>query len=201
MLFLPQIPNMFCVQSKKISANCKYVGKPSEKMLLSASQKVSVKSLITLEGSGGDLNLLESINTSLASFYPKLELPHNSVFTTSSHKRSKKRINYFALLKDSSFFLIESFVLLENNLLAENQSAFVLGRTLGVNSKFVFTPSLNDGMIFAQQPGQTTRLDGKSVDIKAIRPESILRKCVVACMNSLTETYCLTALANTLESD
>ncbi len=63
------------VQSKKISANCKYVRNPSEKMLLSAFQKTSVKSQTTLEGSGRDLNLLESINTSLASFYPKLELP------------------------------------------------------------------------------------------------------------------------------
>ena len=37
-------------------------------------------------------------------FYPRLKLPSSSAFTTKDYVRSKKRINYCALLQDSRFF-------------------------------------------------------------------------------------------------
>jgi hypothetical protein len=56
--------------------------------------------------------IVKKIENNACAFYRRLEFksPCNSIFTTAAYVRSKKRINYCALLEDGRFFLMESVV-------------------------------------------------------------------------------------------
>lgn len=132
---------------------------------------------------------------STVSFYDRLKLMKcSSVFTTSSYKRSPKRINYCALLNDGSFVEILSIPVIQNR-------SFIVCQPLGAYSKTVYLPKPIDGVIFRPIPGQTTKLIGKSKVLIAVDPSEILAKCVVSVNSSLTDTIIVTALPNPFETD
>jgi hypothetical protein len=121
-----------------------------------------------------------------------------SIFTTSMYKRSKSRINHFAFMKDNNFFLIESIWYLKTNLISR---ALLVGRILGNFSKQTYLPEPIHDTVFSEIPGQTTKLSGLSLECLAYDPVQIKSKCVASLCNNLTETFILTALSNTKETD
>jgi hypothetical protein len=143
--------------------------------------------------------IVKKIENNACAFYRRLEFksPCNSIFTTAAYVRSKKRINYCALLEDGRFFLMESFVYVDEAI--ENFKVFIFGRSMGHEFRQIFSPWLM-GKQFASFPGQTAKLAGLG-DLEAISPHQVSKKCVVAAFNSLLSSFIVTALTNTVESD
>ena len=131
-------------------------------------------------------------------FFARFQLisTSGSIFTRTAYSKSPKRINYFALLYDGSFFAIESIVYFNSVNLA-----FVIGKKYGSISKKTFLPSSPEDLEFTPIQGQTTRLIGKSAISCAFDPKEIKCKCVIAMNNELTDTYLITSLANHFETD
>lgn len=131
--------------------------------------------------------------------FPRLSLRTSSnIFTTAAYTRSKKRINFCALLEDGRFFLIENFVYIKE---AEfNLQLYILGRSMGQESIEVYSPTPIEGKIFASFPGQTAKLIGLG-ELEAVLPKEITKKCVVAGYNPLLPSFIISALTNTVESD
>ena len=130
--------------------------------------------------------------------YPRLQiLKSHSIFTTTSYKRSSRRINYFAFLMDNNFFSIESIWHLQTKSISV---AIIVGRIVGLVSKETYLPEPINGTVFSPIPGQTTKLVGLS-PIIAYEPTIIKSKCVTAMNNTLTDTFILTALPNNFETD
>ena len=97
----------------------------------------------------------------------------SSIFTTTSYKRSPKRVNYCAFLKDGTFFFIDQILLIQNDFISR---AFIVGRKMGVNSKKIYLPDPIDGECFSPIPGQTTKLFGLSKELFAYDPINIQQK-------------------------
>jgi len=76
----------------------------------------------------------------------------------------------------------------------------MVGRIVGLVSKETYLPEPINGKVFSPIPGQTTKLVGLS-PIIAYGPTIIKSKCVTAMINTLTETFILTALPNNFETD
>ncbi|KAI9553728.1 hypothetical protein GHT06_021664 [Daphnia sinensis] len=144
-------------------------------------------------------HIISIIENNSCELYKRLEFRNGSnfIFTTAAYVRSKKRINYCALLQDGSFFLIENFIFIEEGKC--DFQVFIFGRMMGQEFKKTFCPSLA-GKELAILPGQTTKLSGLG-SLEAILPHQVVRKCVVAFYNSLLPSFIITALTNTLESD
>lgn len=134
-----------------------------------------------------------------AKFFSRIKLiSSGSIFTTTSYKRSPKRINYCALTNDGEFLFIENFVCLPHE--SKGDHIFILGNMLGVQSKVHFLPKPIDGITFSIIPGMMTKLVGKG-ELVAFNALDIKSKCVVASEHNLTESYVVTALPNNLETD
>ena len=98
--------------------------------------------------------------------------------------------------------LIEKIVYLE--LCESGEKRLVLGRILGEISKQTYHFKINDNDLEFEFPyihGQTVKLTGTATLLTAIQIEQVERKCVVVSNNESSETYVLTALANTHETD
>ena len=168
-----------------IDGNISLLGKPSLRILADEE----VQSLKDYQFFGSMTN---------PTFFPKFKLNNGSVFTTSSYIRSKKRINYIALIDDGSFLLIDSIVFFPDIECRENQ-AFVMGRTLGSTSSVLYTPKSGDH-VFNSIEGQTARLEGTS-NLKSYLIKHVKRKCVVSYISPLSNKFVVTAIPNTLETD
>jgi hypothetical protein len=132
-------------------------------------------------------------------FYSRFKVSKSqSIFTSSSYRRSPKRANFFAFMKDGNFFMIESILTIQIDNISK---AFVIGRKLGTHSKKTYVPEPIKGTTFSEIPGHTTRLIGLSNELYAYDPISIKAKGVCAMMNKLTETFVITAIVNTFETD
>lgn len=129
--------------------------------------------------------------------YPRLVLSHSSIFTTLNYKRSSKRINYCSLMCDENFIFIESF-LFHPDIPA---TCFVLGRILGSDSKETLIPYKVRQIEFDKIAGLTMRFVGTNGSLVAYDASEILKKCVVSCYNSISDSGIVTALSNRLESD
>ncbi|KAK4007282.1 hypothetical protein OUZ56_012442 [Daphnia magna] len=72
-------------------------------------------------------HIISIIEKNSCVLYQRLEFRNgsNSIFTTAAYVRSKKRINYCALLQDGSFFSIENFIFIE-----EGKCDFQRGKNL-----------------------------------------------------------------------
>lgn len=121
-----------------------------------------------------------------------------SIFTTSNYSRSPKRINYFSLMRDGTFFKIESVLTIEVD---HSARAFIIDRKIGTDSQKTYVPEPIKNTIFSVIPGHTTRLIGLSKELFAYDPIHVKAKGVCAMMNDLTETYVITAIVNTFETD
>ena len=72
---------------------------------------------------------------------------------------------------------------------------------MGSFSKTKFSPDSLSGISFSNLPGQSTKLVGLSSHLVAFRPEDIVKKGVVGLNNVEFQTFVVTALPNSLESD
>ena len=132
-------------------------------------------------------------------FYPRMKCKSGSVFTTTSYERATKRIDYCCLLEDQEFFLIESIAKVESL----QNFCFVSGFKMGSITKNNFAPmSLDDGLVpVPLVSGQTVELTGTEQQLTAYQVQDVKRKCVVAVQNKIIDTYVVTAVANTVETD
>jgi hypothetical protein len=71
-----------------------------------------------------------------------------------------------------------------------------MGRTLGSVSKVELAPQG-----YSQHDGQTTKLKGLSDDVVAHFIDDIIKQCLVGFHNVIIETYVVTAMPNTVETD
>ena len=179
------------------------LGKPNRKNLSIEEQSFVESALLQVAKdkiqSWEIQNIVEIIENTACSFYPRLSFRNwsSSIFTTSSYVRSKKRINYCALLNDGRFFNIENFVYIEGA--KKDFQVFIFGRPMGHEFQYIYSPCLL-GKAFVCLPGQTAKVTGLG-GLEAIMPYQIGRKCVVAAYNSLLPSFIITALTNTLETD
>ena len=70
-------------------------------------------------------------------------------------------------------------------------------------TKHNFAPmSLDDGLMpVPLVSGQTVKLAGTEQQLTAYQVQDVKRKCVVAVQNKIIDTYVVTAVANTVETD
>lgn len=143
----------------------------------------------------------------VGSFYPKIQLKNGTVFTTSSYKRSKKRCNYCALLRNGEFIDIVSIYMVSQ---VSDQQCFIFASILGQKSKSYFVPSLITNVPDDVQPiiipkvaGQLCRLTqlDDCANLVALLPQSIAKKAVVIMKNDLNNMVVVGALANSIERD
>ena len=199
------LPNSYLFENLKCE---KVEGDVIEKLLgkqvvrkLSLVEQVAVENLLLSqsENDGNIDEITDMIQNETCCFFPRLSLQTNSnIFTTSAYTRSKKRINYCALLGDGRFFLIDNFALLRGARV--NLQLYILGRSLGRESIQIYSPLPVEGKSFASLPGQTAKLIGVG-ELEAVFPKQIMRKCVVAACNPLLPSLIVSALTNTVESD
>ena len=174
---------------------------PSQKTSTSLECEISIRNYFRSNDPTDSIN--SSLDSSLLKehlSYERLQLSKKETFTTTSYTRSKKRINHCAFMKTEDFFLIEnivSFDCLPTNL----PSVFIVGRIMGSFSKTKFSPDSLSGISFYNLPGQSTKLVGLSSHLVAFRPEDIVKKGVVGLNNVEFQTFVVTALPNSLESD
>ncbi|KZS05500.1 Uncharacterized protein APZ42_031309 [Daphnia magna] len=143
-------------------------------------------------------NIVRFIEKTACDFYSRLFLRSgsNSTFTRSPYVRSKKRINFFSLLNDNRFFLIENLVSVEEA--KQNFKVFILGHPMGQGyKKNLFSKILCQRMC----PFTWSDHEIYGFDLEAIFPYQIVRKCVIAAFNSKLPSLILTAQTNTLEMD
>lgn len=140
-----------------------------------------------------------TLPSTYAMFYPRMKCKSGSVFTTTSYERATKRIDYCCLLEDQEFFLIESIAKVESL----QNFCFVSGFKMGSITKHNFAPmSLDDGLVpVPLVSGQTVELTGTEQQLTAYQVQDVKRKCVVAVQNKIIDTYVVTAVANTVETD
>lgn len=131
--------------------------------------------------------------------YGRLMVPKKGIFTTSSYTRSPKRTNYCAYMINDSFFMIDSIISFES--LPPEINILIVGRTMGTISKVLCSPPPINNVSFSNLPGQSQKLVGLSSELFVYLPCDILKKCVIGFNNELTETYVVTALTNSIESD
>ena len=200
------LPNMYQFKNSKSrqidgKVSLDLLGKQISRMLSLDEQSVVENTLLNFDEIDDNERdkIVDLIENSPCSVFPRLNFRNgcNSIFTTSSYVRSKKRINYCALLSDGRFFFIENFIFIEQA--NPNFQVFILGRSMGGQYRKIYSPRLADKE-FVCLPGQTTKLAGLG-DFEAVLPHQIARKCVVASYNSLLPSFIITALTNTLESD
>jgi hypothetical protein len=179
------------------------LGKPNRKNLSIEEQSFVESALLQVAKdkiqSWEIQNIVEIIENTACSFYPRLSFRNwsSSIFTTSSYVRSKKRINYCALLNDGRFFNIENFVYIEGA--KKDFQVFIFGRPMGHEFQYIYSPCLL-GKAFVCLPGQTAKVTGLG-GLEAIMPYQIERKFLFAAYNSLLPSFIITALTNTLETD
>lgn len=125
-------------------------------------------------------------------------MPRKGIFTTTSYTRSPKRTNYCAYMKEDYFFMIEIIISFQSLPLEGN--IILVGRVMGTISNVKYLPSI-DNVSFSNFPGQSRKLIGLSTELTAFRPNDIIKKCVIGFNNELTETFVVTPLVNSLESD
>jgi len=80
-----------------------------------------------------------------------------SIVTTTTYTRSKKSINYCALLQNGEFVIIKRIL---NFIIGPNQRSFFHFKQLGSISKKDYTPDPIGAVVFKRFPGQLTRLFG-----------------------------------------
>ena len=101
-------------------------------------------------------------------------------------------------MADGNFLQIENILTIE---IDKESRAFIIGKKIGAISKKNYVPQPLNGTVFSIIPGHTTKLIGLSKELHAYDPIDIKAKCVAALMNSLTETFVLTAIVNSFETD
>ena len=121
-----------------------------------------------------------------------------SIFTTTTYTRSKKSINYCALLQNGEFVIIERVL---NFIIGPNQRSFFLFKHLGSISKKDYTPDPIEAVVFKRFPGQLTKLFGVSQTLLASDYEQISSKCVVSYQLPSADLYVAAAIINPFETD
>ncbi|KAI9550894.1 hypothetical protein GHT06_004574 [Daphnia sinensis] len=101
-------------------------------------------------------------------------------------------------MRDGKFFKIESILTIEVD---NSTRAFIIGRNVNTDSQKTYVHEPIKNTIFSAIPGHTTRLIGLSKELFAYDPIHVKAKGVCAMMNDLTETYVITSIVNTLETD
>ena len=131
---------------------------------------------------------------SCVSFH-RIKNSHGSIFCTSSYTRSKKRTNYYALLKRGDFLKIEQILHFPKQV-----RTFLLCKVLGKQFKETYTPESLNGIVFGSIPGQTMLVNNGGDNLFAVCTEDIAIKAVVCSENSLSNTLIVTSLANVFET-
>jgi len=135
--------------------------------------------------------------------YKRLLFGKKSMFTTTSYTRSPKRINYCAYMKNDVFFIIEEIVSFNCKAYGTTEDVFLLGRVMGSisNEKYSPAPKCLESLHFLNLPGQSTKCVGLSSTLVAFSASDIMKKAIIGFNNCLTETYVVTALPNSVETD
>ena len=135
--------------------------------------------------------------------YKRLLFGKKAIFTTTSYTRSPKRINYWAYMKNDVFFIIEEIVSFNLEAHDATGDVFLLGRIMGSISKEKYSPAPKclESLHFCNLPGQSTKCVGLSSTLVAFSASDIMKKAVIGFRNCLTETYVVTALPNSVETD
>lgn len=176
------------------------LGSPQTRELL-IEEKVALLNFIS---NNPQLNALHAVVLSMETcvFFPRFRVNQSkSIFTTTSYVRSKKRIDYYALLSDGVFLSINSIILVESNVMTR---AFIIGQEMGAFIKHQYLPNPIDGVtVFSPLPGILTKLIGKSTTFITYDPNTILSKCVPTFNNSIVDDDCvvLTSIPNNFETD
>lgn len=197
------LPVDLCAEEEKDfvlvnDSTVKLLGVPDDSRRMNSAEREAMRKLF-LNSSFNSSALLTNGIFDRCKFYSRFELQNSSsIFTTVGYNRSPKRINYCALMNDGSFFFIESIVFLDVPPIGR---CFIIGKPLGVISKRTYLPKPINETVFSIFPGQTMKCEGLGSTLLAYDPKTIVSKCVVAMKNSLTETFVVTALANSFETD
>jgi len=203
----PQVVSLFCELlhlpaqrdlSKGLTLNGNKVtvlGKPVDRRELTLFEEIAIRN----PSSSLRNQLLGANDSIVANFYSRFRITETrSIFTTVSYNRSPKRANYFAFIEDGNFIQIENILTIE---IRSKTRAFILGKKLGAQSKKNYVPLPINDTIFHPIPGHTSKLVGISKELIAYDPTCIKAKGVVSVMNSLTETFIVTAIVNSFETD
>ena len=144
------------------------------------------------------------LNPCPALFFPKFQKINGTVFTTTAYSRSPKRSNYCALMEDSNFVLLQSFVFLPQIC---DDICFVLGHQLGSEYKSCYIPAHLDiessdiPLMVPQVAGQMTKLVGTKSLLSAYLTKDVKKKCVIVMKSDLNDSVIAVALANSIERD
>jgi hypothetical protein len=174
------------------------LGKPQSRAI-TTNEKVA---LLNCCSSSTDLRDIQNfvLNLKQCAFYPRFRVcKSRSIFTTCSYTRSKKRINYYALLREGIFIAIESIVLIETLPIPR---AFIIGQEMGSFSKDNFFPA-SQSLCPLGLLGQTVKLVGKGPTLLAFDPINVIAKCFYAINKTISDDICvtLTAVPNHVETD
>ena len=73
---------------------------------------------------------------------------------------------------------------------------------MGLETKRNFAPISLDGLVSVPLlPGQTVELTGTAQKLTAYQVQDVKRKCVVAIQNQISDTFVVTSVVNTVETD
>jgi hypothetical protein len=171
----------------------------STKRKLVAEEVVALKNLFRGSNAMAEMNRIELELHKDFVFYPKVRLRNGGFFTTSSYAKSPKRINYYSLLKNGDFFIIEKIFVVENHVSLVGPPIFLFGYKFGTVRKDVFSSPRIGSILVDKIAGQTTRLVGRGNELFAICVESVSKKCVA--LIEKDDTIVLTAIPNPYETD
>lgn len=202
------------MKHRKMMSNVSLLGHPSSRYL-SVEERESITNFIQKSasfadsvffnpGTSSNSSIKQSLN-SIALFYPRIEVQNGVIFTTAAYTRSRKRLNYCALLKSGIFFNIQSIVVIPQ---LSDQHCFIIGNILGNEGHEYFVPGQitkpsnpANPIIIPQIPGQLVKLRGKSSTLFTFESSFLLKKCVVIMKNDLSDIVVAAALANSVETD
>lgn len=176
--------------------NLKHLGVPKKKFA-SKECKSAIQKYFSSVGDPAPLHI-RSYHS-----YKRFLFGKKAIFTTTSYTRSPKRINYCAYMKNDVFFMIEEIVSFNFQPDDATGNVFLLGRIMGSISKEKYSPAPKclESLHFCNLPGQSTKCVGLSSTLLAFSASDILKKAVIGFNNCLTETYVVTALPNSVETD
>lgn len=191
-------------KGKLVEGKAKLIGK-AEFKILTIEEKLALDNLyVNLNSLAKNVDTNSHQSASPSNLLGWQEFPRVilevgcAIFTTTRYIASPKRLNYCAFMTDGNYLFIESIVFNEGMPLPK---CFVLGRVIGSQSKEVICPMPIGDVVFDYIPGQSTRAVGSDSPLVAYDVLAIFRKAVLSVNQSLTDSYVVTALPNTFESD
>jgi len=189
------------IKTKTTTSNNRGIGSGSFFLLgsphkhdLSVAELVSLMNFVSESSSNSFQFDEETVNSCLS--FSRIKDSRGCIFCTSSYTRSKKRTNYYALLKEEDFLKIETILHF-----SKHGRTFLLGKILGKEIQETYTPDSLNGVIFQPIPGQTMLVDNGGNNLLVRCPEDLAIKAVVCSENSLSNTLVITSLANIFETD